>query len=300
MKRFFKENKIFLAVVIGALIIGVAIYFSPKNKIEKQSQSDISSTTTLLVQCLAPEEALATKIVDGDTVIVEGGYNIRLLGIDADERGYPCYSEASKRLEELILNKKVRLEKDITDVDQYQRCLRYVFLDRQNVGLELVKDGLAIARFYEPDIKYKEEIVLAEKTAVDNKVGCKWSGSKPVVQEEKSQAFFQWEKLTVEATGLKVVGACNTGNNVGQEIIVEGKIVDAYKSKTNTVFLNFEKPYPNHCFTSVIFSSDQYKFVGSPEEYYSGKTVRIKGKIQEYQGKPEVILKDPSQIEIGK
>lgn len=107
MKKFFEENKIFLAVVIGALIIGGAIYFSPKSKTEKQSQPDISSVATSPVQCLAPAEALATKIVDGDTIIVEGGYNVRLLGIDADERGYPCYEEASKRLEELILNKKV-------------------------------------------------------------------------------------------------------------------------------------------------------------------------------------------------
>ncbi len=289
-----------MAIVAGALIIGGAIYFSPKNKIEKQSQPSDSSLTTSSSECFAPEEVLVTKIIDGDTIIVEGGFNVRLLGIDADERGYPCYEEASNRLEELILNKKVRLIKDISDVDQYQRCLRYVFLDEQNIGLELVKEGLAIARFYEPDVKYKEEIVLAEKTAVDNKVGCKWSGSKTEAQEQDNQTVFQWEKLTTEATGLKVIGACNAASQMNKEIIVEGKVVDGYKSKTNTVFLDFEKPYPNNCFTGVIFSSDQYKFVQSPENYYSGKTVRIKGKIQEYQGKPEIILNDPSQIEIGK
>ena len=73
-----------------------------------------------------------------------------------------------------------------------------------------------------------------------------------------------------------------------------------FRSKTNTIFLNFEKPYPNHCFTGVIFSSDQYRFVQSSEEYYLNKTIRIKGEIKEYQGKPEIILEDPLQIEIGK
>jgi len=33
--------------------------------------------------------------------------------------------------------------------------------------------------------------------------------------------------------------------------------------------------------------------------FYSTKTIRVKGEIEEYQGKPEIILKDPSQIEIG-
>jgi DNA/RNA endonuclease YhcR with UshA esterase domain len=42
------------------------------------------------------------------------------------------------------------------------------------------------------------------------------------------------------------------------------------------------------------------KFGNSPEKYYNQKIVRIRGKIQEYQGKPEIILKDSLQIEVGK
>ncbi|PIR07277.1 hypothetical protein COY65_02640 [Candidatus Jorgensenbacteria bacterium CG_4_10_14_0_8_um_filter_39_13] len=291
-----KENNkiipgIFLAVAAGAIIVGGAIYFSSQEKGKPGSPLP-------LVQCPAPSKVMATKIIDGDTIIVEGGYHVRLLGIDADERDYPCYEPAKNRLEELILNKEIKLEKDITDVDQYKRCLRYVFLDKQNIDLELVKEGLTIARFYEPDIKYKDEITSAEKTAIENKIGCKWNGENVSGGEEKTN--FLWEKLTPEKTGLKVIDACQGKNYSGKEIIAEGKISGAYRSKTNTIFLNFEKPYPNQCFTSVIFSSDQYKFVQSPEKYYSQKTVRIRGEIKEYQRKPEIILKDPGQIEIGK
>jgi len=64
--------------------------------------------------------------------------------------------------------------------------------------------------------------------------------------------------------------------------------------------LGFEKAYPNQCLTAVIFSSDLYKFVQSPEDYYSNKTVRIMGKVKEYEGRPEIILETPNQIEIGK
>jgi len=284
-----------LAILAGVLIIGGATYFSSKNKI-------VPSSTSSPAQCLAPSEVLVTKIIDGDTIVVEGGYSVRILGIDADESGYPCYQPAKSRLEELVLNKKVRLEKDVTDVDQYKRCLRYVFLDGQNIGLELVKEGLAIARFYDPDLKYKDEISLAEKEAIENKIGCKWSSfakaSEDKSFEEKTES--SWQKLTQELTGLKVIGACNAGNYYGKEMIVEGKIAATYRSKTNTVFLNFEKPYPNQCFSAVIFSSDQYKFIQNPENYYLNKTVRIKGEIKEYQGKPEIILKTPDQIEIGK
>lgn len=114
-----------------------------------------------------------TKIIDGDTILAEGEH-IRLLGIDADEKGYNCYNVAKKRLEELILNKEVFLEKDITEKDQYGRLLRYVFLDGENVNILMVEEGLAVARFYK-DKKYKNDILNAEKEARDKNIGCKWN-----------------------------------------------------------------------------------------------------------------------------
>ena len=299
MKNFFKQNKVFLAIVIGALIIGAAIYFS--NQTKKPISEDLKTPEELCSNI--PElpdgvSKLVTKIIDGDTFLIEGGYSVRILGIDADERGHRCYEAAKNRLEELILNKKVRLEKGKEDLDQYCRYLRYVFLDDKNISLELVKEGLAVARFSPEDVKYREEIAQAEKEAKDNKIGCKW-GEAEVVEENKIE--FRWERLTAEKLGFDVVGACLAGKYLGRELIVEGKIVDTYRDlKSNTVFLNFEKSYPNQCFTGVIFSSDLYKFVQNPEDYYLNKTVRIFGEVKEYKGRPEIILETPSQIEIGK
>ena len=97
--------------------------------------------------------------------------------MDADEKGYACYEPAKIRLEELILGKQVLLQKDKTDLDQYGRCLRYIFIGNTNIDVQLVKEGLAIARFYEPDVKYKTEITAAEKEAKAGKLGCKWQSA---------------------------------------------------------------------------------------------------------------------------
>jgi len=296
---------VILAVAVGALIIGGAVWLS---RSVSSPQFSFTPTPSAVSKCTnipdLPDNSikLVTKIIDGDTFLIEGGYSVRVLGIDADERGYPCYDAAKTGLEELILNKEVKLEKGKEDLDQYCRYLRYVFLSDKDISLELVKEGLAVARFSPEDVKYREEITQAEKDARENEVGCKWStfvpAGTPAAENQKTE--FSWEELTVEKTGLRVIGACQAGNYYGKEMIIEGKIVDAFRSKTNTIFLNFEKPYPNHCFTGVIFSSDQYRFVQSSEEYYLNKTIRIKGEIKEYQGKPEIILEDPLQIEIGK
>jgi len=291
-----KENKIVIAIIISALIIAGSIFFSIKltgKAVDNKYDNKPISNNNLIGQ------HIVTKIIDGDTIIAEGE-NVRLLGMDADERGYPCYDEAKERLEELILNKEIRLEKDQTDKDQYQRYLRYIFLNNENINLKLVEEGLAVARFYPEDVKYKNEIIKAEEYARKNKLGCKWGGEEQTKPKEQVNSDNNdWSKLTIDETGLSVVGACNAGNYINKEMIVEGKIADAYKSKTNTVFLNLEKPYPNHCFTAVIFSSDIYKFPENPEDYYAGKTARIKGMIKEYESKPEIILEDVSQIEVG-
>ena len=298
--EFLAKYKTIAAIFFGAIILSGAIYFLEQREKLIISEKEMLETAGIVCQNIPelPDGSLklATKVIDGDTFLIEGGFAVRMLGIDADEMGYPCYETAKNRLEELILNKEVRLEKEKEDFDRYCRYLRYVFLDDKNISLELVKEGLVVARFFPENIKYREEISLAEKEAKENKVGCKWQEVATV--EEKRQ--FQWQNLIQEKTGLKVIEACQAGNYYGKEVIVEGKVVATYRSKKDNVFLNFGKPYPNQCFSAVIFKSNQNNFLPNPEDYYLNKTVRIKGKIKDYQGKPEIILEKSSQIEIGK
>ena len=82
----------------------------------------------------------------------------------------------------------------------------------------------------------------------------------------------------------------------GQKVSVEGKIVRTHHSG-KACFLNFHANWKKYL-TAVIFARDFSKFPEHPEEYYYSKTVRITGIVKEYRRKPEIILRDPSQIEI--
>jgi micrococcal nuclease len=88
----------------------------------------------------------------------------------------------------------------------------------------------------------------------------------------------------------------DASEHYGETVIVEGTIVATYNSG-NACFLNFHEDYKTH-FSVVIFKSDFGKFPDSPEEYYLNKKVQVEGKIKEYKGKPEIILKDPAKIKI--
>jgi len=82
----------------------------------------------------------------------------------------------------------------------------------------------------------------------------------------------------------------------GKYVTAEGIIVNTYNSG-RACFLNFHPDYKKY-FSAVIFSSDFSKFPPSPEDHYLNKKVHVSGIIRQYQGKPEIILKDASQIQI--
>lgn len=85
---------------------------------------------------------------------------------------------------------------------------------------------------------------------------------------------------------------------IGQQKTVCGMVVgvhQATRSKGQPTFMNLNKPYPQQVFTILIWGSDRSKFE-KPLEALSGKEICVTGVIQSFRGKPEIIVKDPSQI----
>jgi len=101
-----------------------------------------------------------------------------------------------------------------------------------------------------------------------------------------------------QPAGIKVISWQDAAKHYGEYVTVEGTIVTTHNSG-KACFLNFHPNYKRYL-TVVIFASAFPRFPAKPENYYHGKKVRVSGYIKEYKGKPEIILNDPSQIEILK
>lgn len=155
-----------MPIALGAAIILIALGFS--------------NFSTPSVTPNEEKNVLVTRVVDGDTIEIEGGKRIRYLGIDTPEtvdpnRSVQCFGrEASAENKEFVEGKYVRLEKDITDKDKYGRLLRYVYVDDKFVNLELVEGGFAVIYTLPPDVAYQEEFLAAQKEAREAKRGL-WS-----------------------------------------------------------------------------------------------------------------------------
>src|SRR3989344_971992 len=98
---------IFFGLFFSAFIIGLFLYLNKANELlpAQINYSGINNQTKSsdikIVKCQAENNTIVTKVIDGDTVVVQGGEHVRLSGIDADEKNYPCYGDAKIGLEKL-------------------------------------------------------------------------------------------------------------------------------------------------------------------------------------------------------
>lgn len=131
------------------------------------------------------------RVIDGDTIEIKGGVKIRYIGINTPESVAPgkkveCFAkEAAQKNKELVLGKKVFLEKDVSETDKYGRLLRYVYVVGDNsaesdekslfINDYLVKYGYAQVSTYPPDVRYQDKFLESQRYAAENRLGL-WSG----------------------------------------------------------------------------------------------------------------------------
>lgn len=120
------------------------------------------------------ETGVVTRVVDGDTIdirIANQIFRVRYIGIDTPEQGDFYFYQATEANRRLVEDKQVTLVKDVSEVDRYNRLLRYVFVGDIFVNYELVRQGYAYAYTYPPDVACAEMFVAAQRTARDLSLG---------------------------------------------------------------------------------------------------------------------------------
>ncbi|HKC05195.1 MAG TPA: thermonuclease family protein [Patescibacteria group bacterium] len=161
-------------ILVGLLLIFFGIWIFSFNK--TKAVQVIPQVATLPTATSLSTFAKVTRVIDGDTIVVDTGQKIRYIGVNTPEtETLECYAtEAGEINKNLVLEKVVRLEKDVSETDKYGRLLRYVYVDNHFVNDELVKEGAAKIETVSPDIKYKKLFLESQNYAKENNLGL-WS-----------------------------------------------------------------------------------------------------------------------------
>ena len=104
--------------------------------------------------------------------------------------------------------------------------------------------------------------------------------------------------LTAVGDDAAILTPIQAPDHVGEMATVCGIVASATfaaRIKGAPTFLNLDTPYPDHIFTAVIWGSDRRKF-RQPEVQYRDKRLCVTGRIKMFRGRPEIVVKELSQI----
>jgi endonuclease YncB( thermonuclease family) len=232
--------------------------------------------------CAGPIEISAATIVrvekngalilrDGRAAHLEG---IRLPAGSNDHAPKVFADQALATLAELVVGNRLDFAAVPPKEDRYDRVRAQVFLGSAWIQSELLRRGLARVSIAPDRIECAEELYDAEKRARARRAGL-WSSPSYAVR-----------------------GPGNTGADFGTFQIVEGRVALA-ALKEGQAWLDLMQGTRAH-FAAVISADDLkiYRAMGFNPRGYAGKTVRIRGVVQNLPSGPGIAVANPIQVEV--
>lgn len=131
--------------------LGVAVLVALLLAARACSDSNIeheADTPASVTESLAAGEHRIRRVVDGDTLLLDDGSRVRLLGVDTPETvkpdtpPEPWGAEASQFTHDFLAGGTVRLDFDRERVDAYGRYLAYAWVGDRLLNEELLRAGL--------------------------------------------------------------------------------------------------------------------------------------------------------------
>lgn len=189
-----RKNKVPQKKIIFSLVLGLLVltgYIFSGNSGARFNPKKILSQDIPVSHNYDYGDILVARVVDGDTLKLESGEYVRLLGIDTPElhesaklhrdaqrsgESVEAIQKAGRKSYEftrqLAEGKRVRLEFDTEKYDKYNRILAYVFLaDGTFLNARIVEEGYASITHYKLNVKYADLFLKLYQQARENKRG---------------------------------------------------------------------------------------------------------------------------------
>jgi micrococcal nuclease len=214
------------------------------------------------------------KVFDGDTIKLENGLKIRLLGINTPEvkhknQNTEAGGESAKHwLMDKLKNRKVRLVTDAEQTDKYKRALAHVITEnKEQINVQLVALGLAAVNIYPPNLLYVDELVAAGNQAERAKLGI-------------------WQQ--VEYAPIPVERLDRNGHLGWLRLV--GK-VSVIRSSKKYVYLEFSDRFQARI-------EKKWLLLFPDVNSYRGQAVEVRGWLNKNRGGWSMLIRHPSAIKI--
>ncbi|MCC7254072.1 thermonuclease family protein [Hyphomicrobium sp.] len=256
----------------------------------------LSSLLAPVADACAPEAGSShgvLKVIDGETLLLDDGQEVRLIGALApkpdvpsqDAADWPPAREARQALDTLVAGRSVQLRYEVRRRDRYGRMLAQVHVTRRDdasaddaVWLQerLIRDGHARAYALPGNAGCIGALMAAEAAARAARRGL-------------------WRRDAYRVRDADDVGALL--KLAGRFAIVEGRVAEVTRAQ-RTTYVNFGADWRRD-FTASLANTIVDRSDGGAARMsgLKGKTIRVRGWIERRNG-PMIALSAPDEIEV--
>lgn len=220
------------------------------------------------------ETALVRHVIDGDSLALTDGRQIRLIGINAPEIGIdgrpdqPLARAAQRRIAALTAGRAVTLRFDREAVDRHGRTLAYVLLpDGTDIQARLVHEGLAWCVAIPPNVANAQAYCAAEREARAARRGI-------------------WAEPRYEPTPADKPGLSDTGFK-----LVKGTVSRIGRSQ-HAVYLDLGPGF------SVVIPRHAWDDFPADSKPARGQTLVARGWVTEYKNSFRMRIAHPAMLEV--
>lgn len=227
-------------------------------------------------------DATARAVVDGDTLILEDGRELRLVGIQApklplgrpDFPTWPLAEDAKAALGELALGRRLRLYYGGAELDRYGRALAHL-VDEDGTWIQgaMIERGMARTYSFADNSALVPELLRLEAAARAARQGI-WA--------------LAWYRIRTpdETTG-----------DIDSYQLVEGEVQAVAERRAHS-YLNFGPDWRTDFTVSADARARRLcENAGLPLAGLEGRRIRARGWIESFNG-PMIELTHPEQIEV--
>jgi endonuclease YncB( thermonuclease family) len=145
--------------------------------IQKKTNEQVRSELPKNKTAISGGSFRVARVLDGDTIVLDNGETVRLIGVDAPETHHPeipvqrFAEESAEYLKRLVEGFECTLELEEGNLrDPYGRLLAYVFVDGRNINAEMIRKGYAYAyRIF--SYSRREDFIALEHEAREHQRG---------------------------------------------------------------------------------------------------------------------------------
>ncbi len=221
------------------------------------------------------QTTMVRHVIDGDSLVLSDGRQVRLIGINAPELGMdgradqPLARKARERAVQLAAGQSVTLKFDRERTDRHGRALAYVALaDGTDIQAQLVREGLAWCVAIPPNTARAEAYCGAERGARTAKRG---------VWAEPSYAPTAAADLRLTDTGFR---------------LIKGTVQRIGRSR-HAVYLDLHPGF------SIVIPNEAWREFPAKTKPIRGQSLVARGWVTEYKNRLRMRIAHPAMLEVA-